>query len=44
MHPLSVSARLLLILLDALFFLLYLVLVGRNLVTRILHRRHGRRD
>jgi hypothetical protein len=43
MQPLSVSARLLLILLDALSFLLYLVLVGRNLVTRILRRPHGRR-
>jgi hypothetical protein len=44
MHPLSVSARLLLILLDTLSFLLYLVLVGRNLVTRILRRRQGRRS
>jgi len=44
MYPSSVSARLQLILLDTLSLLLYLMLVGRNLVTRILRRGHGHRD
>lgn len=41
MYPSSVGARLQLILLDILSFLLYLMLVGRNLVARIPRRDHA---